>query len=84
MGLGRIQAIAQVLVDRGWLRATPAAVLLAASTIASDTWTCTLGDLARGLDLSSVDGAGTIVIGDVVKLRAALVPTAIEERARAN
>jgi uroporphyrin-III C-methyltransferase/precorrin-2 dehydrogenase/sirohydrochlorin ferrochelatase len=84
MGLGRIQAIAQVLVDRGWLRPTPAAVLLAASTIESDTWTCTLGDLARGLDLSSVDGAGTIVIGDVVKLRAALVPTAIEERARAN
>ena len=52
MGLGRMQSIAQLLIDRGWLRSTPVAILLAASTTESDTWTCTLGELARGFDLS--------------------------------
>ena len=84
MGLGRMQSIAQLLIDRGWLRSTPVAILLAASTTESDTWTCTLGELARGFDLSAVDAAGTIVVGDVVKLRAALAPAVIAEQARAN
>src|SRR5262245_35393094 len=75
MGLGRMEAIAQLLVERGWTRSTPAAMLFGASTMQSDTWTCTLEDLAEGFDLSGVEAAGTIVIGDVVKLRRALAPS---------
>jgi uroporphyrin-III C-methyltransferase / precorrin-2 dehydrogenase / sirohydrochlorin ferrochelatase len=81
MGLGRRETIAQRLIDRGWTRSTPAAILLAASTSQSDVWTCTLADLARGLDLSEVDAAGTIVIGDVVKLHQMLAPPMAEEQA---
>jgi uroporphyrin-III C-methyltransferase / precorrin-2 dehydrogenase / sirohydrochlorin ferrochelatase len=83
MGLGRMEAIAQLLIDRGWTRSTSAAVLLAASTAQSDVWTCTLGELAQGLDLSDIDAAGTIVIGDVVKLRHLLAPATMEEEEEA-
>ena len=74
MGLARIEEIASLLLDRGWHALTPAAVLLAASTSASDVWTLTLGDLQRGLDLEETTVPGTVVIGDVVGIRAALIP----------
>jgi uroporphyrin-III C-methyltransferase/precorrin-2 dehydrogenase/sirohydrochlorin ferrochelatase len=72
MGLGNIQNIAALLVERGWPERTPAAVLLGAATAESDVWTVTLGDLRRGLHLDDVSSPGTVVIGDVVKIRAAL------------
>jgi uroporphyrin-III C-methyltransferase len=78
MGLGRIEVIAQLLIDRGWTPSTAAAVLFAAATPQSDVWTCTLADLARGLDLSTVDVAGTIVIGDVVKLHHVLAASMMD------
>lgn len=70
MGLGGIDRIAALLVGRGWKGSAPAAVLLNASTAQSDVWTVTLDELARGLAMPA--GPGTIVIGDVVRLRAML------------
>jgi uroporphyrin-III C-methyltransferase len=74
MGLRQIERIAALLIDHGWKGRTPAAVLLGAATPDSDVWTVTLGDLKSGLDFADVETAGTIVIGDVVSIRAALVP----------
>jgi siroheme synthase len=72
MGLGHIDAIARLLIARGWTALTPAAVLFAASTPRAAVWTSTLADLQHGLDVADRADAGTIVIGDVVRLRAAL------------
>jgi uroporphyrin-III C-methyltransferase/precorrin-2 dehydrogenase/sirohydrochlorin ferrochelatase len=72
MGLANGPDIAALLLARGWDPATPAAVLLGASTADAAAWTATLGGLARGIDLPAASRPGTIVIGDVVRLRAAL------------
>jgi uroporphyrin-III C-methyltransferase len=70
MGLGHMQQIGTLLVERGWKPDTPAAVLLSASTGGAETRTMTLAQVARGLDFSEFDGPGTIVVGDVVRLGA--------------
>ena len=72
MGLARMREIAAVLVERGWKFETPVAVLLGASKAGAETLTTTLGDLARGIGLMESDHPGTIVIGEVVRLRALL------------
>jgi uroporphyrin-III C-methyltransferase / precorrin-2 dehydrogenase / sirohydrochlorin ferrochelatase len=68
MGLAHAEAIGGRLVARGWDAATPAALMLGASTEASATWTTTLAGLSRGLDRPLQGRPGTIVIGDVVRL----------------
>jgi uroporphyrin-III C-methyltransferase/precorrin-2 dehydrogenase/sirohydrochlorin ferrochelatase len=78
MGLNGIDKLAGVLIERGWQPATPVAVVYGASTASEQVVTLTLRDLQRGLDESDV--AGTVVIGDVVRLRAALAPAAATER----
>ena len=66
MGLHRSAAIACRLVDAGWARGTPAAVITEASTPRQQVWRGTLDDLAaERLDFDAAS-AGTIVIGDVV------------------
>ena len=82
MGLGHRDAIAALLIDRGWRADTPAAVLLSASTGAASTWTASLAQLACGLNVVG-DGPGTIVIGDVVRLRGLLGATESLEAVRA-
>jgi uroporphyrin-III C-methyltransferase len=76
MGLGRSAAIASQLVDRGWSRGTPAAIVVDATRTEQQVWRGTLDQLAR--DLADVDGigAGTLVIGDVVSvgIRSAEIP----------
>jgi uroporphyrin-III C-methyltransferase len=72
MGLGRVDRIASLLVERGWNALTPAAIAFAASTPGSQVWTTTLRDLARGIDLPADGSAGTVIVGEVVKPRAAL------------
>jgi uroporphyrin-III C-methyltransferase / precorrin-2 dehydrogenase / sirohydrochlorin ferrochelatase len=72
MGLGGIERLASLLIDRGWNAMTPAAVVLGASTAAETIWTLTLRDLQHGVDLNDRLAAGTVVIGEVVRLRAAL------------
>jgi uroporphyrin-III C-methyltransferase len=66
MGLSRSAAIASTLIDRGWSRGTPAAVIVNGTRADQEVWRGTLDALAA--DAVSIDakGAGTIVIGDVV------------------
>jgi uroporphyrin-III C-methyltransferase/precorrin-2 dehydrogenase/sirohydrochlorin ferrochelatase len=66
MGLGRSAAIACELIDRGWSRGTPAAVIVDASRPQQEVWRGTLDQLAADPVTAEACGAGTIVIGDVV------------------
>ena len=66
MGLARSAAIASRLIDRGWSRSTPAAVIVDASTPRQQVWRGTLDLLAADAVDIDARGAGTIVIGDVV------------------
>jgi uroporphyrin-III C-methyltransferase len=74
MGLRSRHDIAGRLIARGWDTTTPAAVLVAASTPGAQTWMGFLGDLAGSGPSASTDadgygdGAGTIVIGEVVRI----------------
>jgi uroporphyrin-III C-methyltransferase / precorrin-2 dehydrogenase / sirohydrochlorin ferrochelatase len=72
MGLGRVERIASLLLDRGWQPQTPAAVVFGASTSGEAVWTLTLRELAQGLDADAHGHPGTVVVGEVVRLRAAL------------
>ena len=72
MGLAQIDRIAALLVERGWNAMTPAAVVFAASTTAASVWTLTLNDLRRGIELPEGRHPGTVIVGDVVSLRATL------------
>jgi len=78
MGLRRSAAIAYRLVDAGWARGTPVAVITEASTPRQQVWRGTLDDLAaERLDFDPAS-AGTIVVGDVVtvSMQAALAAAA--------
>jgi uroporphyrin-III C-methyltransferase/precorrin-2 dehydrogenase/sirohydrochlorin ferrochelatase len=68
MGLGNLDAIATLLIARGWKASTPAAAICGAATESMRVHTGTLATLA----LDDADGPGTIVIGDVVALRSVL------------
>jgi uroporphyrin-III C-methyltransferase len=87
MGLGHLDRIAELLIERAWSPATSVAIVRSASTSASSVWMGTLLDCVRGaeqceglprrrVDPTQHAEAGTIVIGDVVKLRALLAPAA--------
>jgi uroporphyrin-III C-methyltransferase/precorrin-2 dehydrogenase/sirohydrochlorin ferrochelatase len=68
MGLGRSAAIACRLIDAGWRRSTPAAVIVDASKPEQQVWRGTLDQMANDTVEIAGCGAGTIVVGDVVKL----------------
>jgi len=68
MGLGRSAAIACQLIDRGWRRGTPAAVVVNATRPEQQVWRGTLDQLAQDAPAIDGDGAGTIVIGEVVTI----------------
>ena len=72
MGLGRAAALACALVDRGWGRGTPAAIVVDGTTRRQRTWRGTLDDLASERAEIEGDGPGTIVVGDVVALSASV------------
>ena len=74
MGLGRMKQVAALLIARGWAAATPAAVLFGASTAESAVHSTTLGALHEGGVIENTGQPGTIVVGEVVRLREALVP----------
>jgi siroheme synthase len=85
MGLGRSAAIAATLVERGWSRETPAAIVVDASMANQQVWRGTLDQLAEKgaapLFMSSegrgtAPFSGTIIIGDVVALAPANEDTA--------
>jgi uroporphyrin-III C-methyltransferase/precorrin-2 dehydrogenase/sirohydrochlorin ferrochelatase len=66
MGLSRSAAIASLLIDRGWSRGTPAAVIVNGTRADQEVWRGTLDALAADAVAVDARGAGTIVIGDVV------------------
>jgi uroporphyrin-III C-methyltransferase/precorrin-2 dehydrogenase/sirohydrochlorin ferrochelatase len=68
MGLGRSASIAGLLVDRGWSRGTPAAVIVDGTRPEQQVWRGTLDDLASDRVTIESNGAGTIVVGTVVAL----------------
>ncbi len=70
MGLGRSALIGRELINRGWPRATPAAVIVDASRPNQQVWRGTIDDLAADRIEVEGGGPGTIVIGDVVSLAA--------------
>jgi uroporphyrin-III C-methyltransferase/precorrin-2 dehydrogenase/sirohydrochlorin ferrochelatase len=72
MGLGRSAALACRLIDRGWARGTPAAVIVDASTPRQRAWYGRLDALAQDEVTIEGDGPGTLVIGDVAGLGLAL------------
>jgi siroheme synthase len=64
MGLSMREAIAELLLARGWDAETPAALLLAASTPLAWTWRGSLGSLARcAIPGSRSECAGVLVVG---------------------
>jgi len=69
MGLGRSAAIGCRLIDNGWSRGTPAAIVVDATRPGQHVWRGTLDELAADAVEIESRGAGTIVIGDVVALR---------------
>ena len=73
MGLHLRAALAAFLLGRGFSHATPAAVLLGAGTREAWTWRGRLDEIPTvTLPDASADAPGTIVIGEVVSIAAAL------------
>ena len=72
MGLRQIDSIARLLIARGWSPSTPSAVLFGASTREAAANVTTLEELSGGLEDDHLHQPGTVVVGDVVKLRTAL------------
>lgn len=74
MGLARSAALASLLIDRGWTRGTPAALIVDASTPRQQVWYGRLDALASDAVMpAAIDsqGPGTLVIGDVAALQLA-------------
>jgi uroporphyrin-III C-methyltransferase/precorrin-2 dehydrogenase/sirohydrochlorin ferrochelatase len=67
MGVAARAGIAARLLARGWSPATPAAVVLGASSAAAHTWTGTLAGLGAA-PLPEGDLPGTLVVGAVAAL----------------
>jgi len=68
MGLGRSAAVASVLIDNGWPRGTPAAIVVDGTRPQQQVWRGTLDDLAADCVVIDSCGAGIIVVGEVVTL----------------
>jgi uroporphyrin-III C-methyltransferase/precorrin-2 dehydrogenase/sirohydrochlorin ferrochelatase len=71
MGTAQRQHIAAALIDAGWLPSTPAAIIWNASQRDGSVWTGPL-DALPAAD-APADGAGTIVVGEVVAVREPLI-----------
>jgi uroporphyrin-III C-methyltransferase len=70
MGLERSASLAGRLLAHGWAAGTPAAVILDATRPDQHVWLGTLERLAAGEFAPGSTGAGTIVVGDVVRMAA--------------
>lgn len=71
MGLSTRRPIASLLVERGWARTTPAAILFDASMPGSRTWVGTLGELGVAELPEDIAGCpAALCIGEVVSMAA--------------
>jgi uroporphyrin-III C-methyltransferase len=68
MGLRRSERIAWALIECGWRRSTPVAIVVNASRSDQQVWRGTLDELASDRADIGTGGAGTIVVGDVAAL----------------
>lgn len=75
MGLGRTAALASRLIDAGWARNTPAAIIQDASRATQRTWRGTLNQLAADTVGRKDEAPGTLVVGHAVAVGLA-VPAA--------
>ena len=81
MGVAHRGAIVKRLIGRGWDAGTPAALLLGASTERAATLAGTLAELYTApIPEEAADLPGTLVIGQVVSLHAALCEKPAEPR----
>ena len=80
MGITQLRPLAALLVERGWHPLTPVAALFGASTEESDLCLMTLGD-PHDLRSGGRGAPGTLVIGDVVAVRAAMIQGLVPEMA---
>jgi uroporphyrin-III C-methyltransferase/precorrin-2 dehydrogenase/sirohydrochlorin ferrochelatase len=78
MGLAQRAAIAAALIARGWPARTPCAIVRGASTADEDVWTGALAELGAAPLPPSNDAPGTLVVGEVVAIRAALAGAAAD------
>jgi uroporphyrin-III C-methyltransferase len=72
MGVSRIDAVVQALLDAGMAPGTPAAVVSAATTAAQRHAVCTLGTLAAVVQQQALASPAVLVVGDVAAAGAAL------------
>jgi uroporphyrin-III C-methyltransferase/precorrin-2 dehydrogenase/sirohydrochlorin ferrochelatase len=73
MALRQRARIAELLIERGWDRATPAAIVVGAGTPESWRWTGALADLgAAEIATYAREAPGLLVVGEVVSLAGAL------------
>lgn len=75
MGLAARAALVERLLARGWSADTPAALCVAAGTREAATWIGTLAELASAP--SAPGAAGTLVIGDVVRVATQLAQAGV-------
>jgi uroporphyrin-III C-methyltransferase/precorrin-2 dehydrogenase/sirohydrochlorin ferrochelatase len=74
MGIGAAGVISQELVRHGMAATTPAAVVEQATTPLQRIVVTTLAELPRAIEAEGVQAPGLIIIGEVVRLRAAPTP----------
>ncbi len=78
MGLSTRAKLAALLLDRGWRRETPAAIVLDASLPPAKTWVGALGEIgAAVIPEECADAPGALCIGEVVSLAAEIGPLAL-------
>lgn len=68
MGYGRRAELTTLLVDAGWDRSTPAAIVAEGTLPTEQVWRGTLGELASGQAALETDGPAILVIGAVAAL----------------
>jgi uroporphyrin-III C-methyltransferase/precorrin-2 dehydrogenase/sirohydrochlorin ferrochelatase len=78
MGTSAKVDIASALIARGWPASTPAAIVYAASREDAETWTGTLASLQHGDGPMDAARPGTLVIGEVVKVREVLADSPVD------
>jgi uroporphyrin-III C-methyltransferase/precorrin-2 dehydrogenase/sirohydrochlorin ferrochelatase len=68
MGMGNRAVLASILLERGWARGTPSALVAEASLPTQAVWRGTLGDLAGGRASVESRGPALFVVGEVAAM----------------
>jgi uroporphyrin-III C-methyltransferase/precorrin-2 dehydrogenase/sirohydrochlorin ferrochelatase len=68
MGLARRAELGRILLDQGWTRSLPAALIAEASSPRQEAWRGTLGALADGTAGVGSEGPALVVVGEVAAM----------------